>query len=349
MRAAVYHGRRDVRIESVGEPGALGDHAVRLAVRRVALCGTDAGEYAHGPHMIPLTVRHPGSGHLGPTILGHEIVGEVTAVGAVVSGVSVGQRVVPGAGMWCGECAWCRAGRTNLCATYYTLGLNADGGLTALLDVPERMCRAVPDAVDDDAAAMAQPLAVALHAVRRARIEAGERVVLIGAGGIGLFALAALVARGAQVTVLDIDEARLQAARSLGAADALDATGAAGDLVERLAGVDAVVEASGAPGSPALAARLVRRGGRLMLIGLQAAPRELDLHDLVLREVDILTSVAHVCGSDLPEALGLLTDGRLAAAALDRVVALEALVEEGLEPLAAGTVAGKVLVDPSAA
>jgi transcriptional regulator with XRE-family HTH domain len=93
---------------------------------------------------------------------------------------------------------------------------------------------------------------------------------------------------------------------------------------------------------------LVRRGGRLMLIGLQSAPRELDLHDLVLREVDILTSVAHVCGSDLPAAIDLLADGRLAAAALDRVIPLEALVEEGLEPLAAGAVAGKVLVDPAA-
>jgi uncharacterized protein (DUF58 family) len=97
-----------------------------------------------------------------------------------------------------------------------------------------------------------------------------------------------------------------------------------------------------------LAAALVRRGGRLLLIGLQAAPRALDLHDLVLREVDILTSVAHVCGSDLPEAIDLLVDGRLAAAALDRVIAVEALVEEGLDPLAAGAVAGKVRVDPAA-
>jgi (R,R)-butanediol dehydrogenase/meso-butanediol dehydrogenase/diacetyl reductase len=173
-------------------------------------------------------------------------------------------------------------------------------------------------------------------------------VVLIGAGGIGLFVLSALVARGAQVTVLDIDQARLQTARDLGASDALDARSAADELVERLVGADAVLEASGAPGSPALAATLVRRGGRLMLIGLQSAPRELDLHDLVLREVDILTSVAHVCGSDLPEAIDLLVDGRLAAAALDRVIPLEALVEEGLEPLAAGAVAGKVLVDPAA-
>jgi threonine dehydrogenase-like Zn-dependent dehydrogenase len=280
-------------------------------------------------------------------VLGHEILGEVLEVGSAVEGLAVGDRVVPGAGMWCGECAWCQAGRTNLCATYYTLGLNADGGLTHLLDVPDRMCRTVPAAVADDAAAMAQPLAVALHAVNRTRVERGEDVVLIGVGGIGLFVLSALVARGANVTVLDIEEDRLRTARDLGAHATLDARSAPDELIERLAGADAVLEASGAPGSPALAATLVRRGGRVMLIGLQAAPRELDLHDLVLREVDIVTSVAHVCSSDLPEAIDLLADGRLAAAALDRVIPLEALVEEGLEPLAAGTVAGKVLVDPA--
>jgi threonine dehydrogenase-like Zn-dependent dehydrogenase len=109
---------------------------------------------------------------------------------------------------------------------------------------------------------------------------------------------------------------------------------------------DVVVEASGAPSSPALAQRLVARGGRIMLVGLQAQPRELDLHDLVLREVDVLTSVAHVCGSDLPEALSLLADGRLAAEALDRVIPLEAIVDEGLEPLAAGRVGGKIVVAP---
>jgi (R,R)-butanediol dehydrogenase/meso-butanediol dehydrogenase/diacetyl reductase len=95
-----------------------------------------------------------------------------------------------------------------------------------------------------------------------------------------------------------------------------------------------------------LAQRLTARGGRIMLVGLQAAPRELDLHDLVLREIDVLTSVAHVCGHDLPQALALLGDGRLAAEALDRVIPLQAIVDEGLEPLAAGRVGGKVLVTP---
>jgi threonine dehydrogenase-like Zn-dependent dehydrogenase len=252
--------------------------------------------------------------------------------------------------MWCGRCAWCEAGRTNLCAGYYTIGLNADGGLTERLDVPAVMCRAVPAACTDEAAAMAQPLAVALHAVDRASVTRDETVVLIGAGGIGLFLLAGLVGRGARVVALELDEEKLRGALRLGAVAALDprdpGLGEAIDAALGGAPVDVVMEASGAPVAPALAQRLVRRGGRLVLVGIQAAPRDLDLADLVLREVDLLTSVAHVCDHDLPAALGLLASGSLAAEALDRVIALEAVVADGLEPLAAARVAGKVLVAP---
>ncbi|HVX31675.1 MAG TPA: alcohol dehydrogenase catalytic domain-containing protein, partial [Solirubrobacterales bacterium] len=129
MRAAVYHGAGDVRVESVAEPGEPGPGEVLIAPAMAAICGTDASEYAHGPHMIPLHERHPGSGLVGPLIIGHEFVGRVEATGDGVEGLAVGDRVVSGAGVSCGECDWCRAGRTNLCASYYTLGLSAPGGL----------------------------------------------------------------------------------------------------------------------------------------------------------------------------------------------------------------------------
>jgi (R,R)-butanediol dehydrogenase / meso-butanediol dehydrogenase / diacetyl reductase len=355
MKAAVYHGPHDVRIEQVPDPGdrpRLGPSDVLLEVLAASLCGTDAGEYAHGPVMVPLHRRHPGSGHLGPTILGHEFVGRILAVGSGVEGMSVGDRVVPGAGMWCGECAWCEAGRTNLCSRYFTLGLNADGGLTERFVVPARMCRPVPEGVEDHVAAMAQPFAVALHAVRRGRVEQGEVVVLIGVGGIGTFALPALVARGARVIALDVDPGALESAKRLGAEHALDAR--AEDLQEQLQAllgegvpVDAVVETSGAPPAPELARRLVRRGGRIVLVGMQAKPRELDLTDMVLREVELVTSVAHVCGDDLPEALALLSDPQqtLAQEALGPRIPLDAVVDEGLEPLVNGTAGGKVVVE----
>src|SRR6266849_9713628 len=118
MKAAVYHGRRDVRIEERPDPSGPGRGEVVLEVLMGGICGTDAGEFAHGPLLIPLDVRHPASGHRGPVILGHEFVGRIAAVGPEVEDLAVGQRVVPGAAWWCGQCRWCLEGRSNLCAQY---------------------------------------------------------------------------------------------------------------------------------------------------------------------------------------------------------------------------------------
>src|SRR4029077_6147527 len=124
-----------------------------------ALCGTDSAEWAHGP----LLARPP-------VVLGHEFTGKVIAAGPAPTGFAAGARVVSGAGISCGACEWCAAGRTNLCASYRTLGLQVDGGLAEYVVSPASICRVVPDALPDDAASMAQPFAVALHAVRRSRL-----------------------------------------------------------------------------------------------------------------------------------------------------------------------------------
>src|ERR1700709_1775243 len=163
MRAAFYHGPRDVRIEAASEPGGPGPGEVLIAPSMAAICGTDASEYAHGPHMIPLHERHPGSGHVGPLILGHEFVGRVEALGDGVDGLAVGDRVVSGSGVSCGECAWCQAGRTNLCTTYYTLGLSAPGGLADHVISPARVLVGGPDDVNDTGPALAPPPAAAAH------------------------------------------------------------------------------------------------------------------------------------------------------------------------------------------
>src|SRR4051812_39099338 len=206
MRAAVYHGPGDVRIESVPEPGPPAPGELVVEVLRGAICGTDSSEYEHGPHLIPLHDRHPNSGHVGPLILGHEFVGRVTQLGEGVTRFQVGDRVVTGAGASCGECEWCRAGRTNLCSVYYTLGLHAHGGLAAAATTPADICVAVPDGCSDDAAAMAQPLAVALHALARGRPEPTDRVVIIGAGGIGALMIGGAAGRGFEhVIAVDID------------------------------------------------------------------------------------------------------------------------------------------------
>ena len=148
---------------------------------------------------------------------------------------------------------------------------------------------------------------------------------------------------------LDIDDDRLATARTLGATQTMRIEGSASpqavrDLVP--GGADVVIESSGAPGSAQRAFSLAARGGSVLLVGLHKAPQPVEFADVVLREITIHTTVAHVCDTDLPAALALLTDRPLSPVLVDRVVSLEAVVDEGFEPLAAGATRGKIIVDP---
>src|SRR5205823_10122678 len=165
-------------------------------------------EWDHGPVLC-----RPG------VVLGHEFVGRVVDVGGDVTGIRAGDRVVSGAGISCGHCFWCLRGRTNLCAEYRTLGLQVDGGLAEYVTSPASTCRIVPDACDDDAAAMTQPVAVALHALSRVAQSPDDAVAVIGAGGIGSFIIAGPSRRAGEgrVVAVDIDAGRLATASALGA------------------------------------------------------------------------------------------------------------------------------------
>ncbi|HJP79383.1 MAG TPA: alcohol dehydrogenase catalytic domain-containing protein [Pseudonocardiaceae bacterium] len=346
MRAAVYHGAKDVRIEQRPMPSVKPDN-VLVRVTRSGICGTDATEYRHGPGMFPVNRTHPASGHSGPMIMGHEFIGTVEDGSEGLAG----KRIATGAGVSCGECAWCQAGRTNLCAHYWTLGLNADGGLAEYALVPASTCVLIPDECTDDSAGLAQPLAVGLHAVRRAQVRPGETVVLIGAGAIGSFILCGLAeARPARVIALDVDEHRLRTATALGATETHNVAGVDPvALVRELTGGEGaslVIESSGTPGSAQRAVRMAARGGRVLLVGLAHEPQPIDLADATLREVDLITTVAHVCGDDIPAALRLLADGRIAEHLLGRVIGLDALVPDGLDALVERRATGKILVDP---
>jgi threonine dehydrogenase-like Zn-dependent dehydrogenase len=339
MRAAVFRAPGDVRIESVPEPAPPGPGELLIKVSKAALCGTDSAEWDHGP----LLARPP-------VILGHEFTGEVVAAGPGPGPFAPGTRVVSGAGISCGRCEWCTAGRTNLCASYQTLGLHRDGGLAELVLSPASICRAVPDGLDDTGAAMAQPLAVALHAARRGRVGAGKSCVVIGAGGIGAFIVAAATALGADALVaIDVADGRLETAEKLGATHTVNAE--RGDAVrEALAavgqdGAHVVIEASGAPGSPAAALEMVRRGGDVVIVGLQAHPFGIDLFSVATREVDLHGTLAHVCGEDLSEAVSVLAGTSLARTVLGDVIPLGDLVEGGLRPLAERKAHGKIVVD----
>jgi (R,R)-butanediol dehydrogenase / meso-butanediol dehydrogenase / diacetyl reductase len=346
MRAAVYHGDHDVRITDVVEP-EQGDGEVLLRVLRSGMCGTDATEWKSGPRTFPVDRVHPVTGHTGPMIMGHEFVGEVLR--STPGGrYSIGDVVASGAGVSCGTCDRCREGRTNVCRRYYTLGLNTAGGLAELVTVPETTLAPVPDELSIDAAGLAQPMAVGLHAARRSGVGDGDRVVLIGAGAIGTFVLTALRSLAdVDVTVIDLPGSRLERATRLGATRVVEAGLVASEVRELLGGpADLAIEASGAPGQLDKAVSLLRPAGSVLQVGIPGTPQQVDVHPIVMQEISVLTTLAHVCGVDLAPALEILAATDVAAELLDSVHPLDDVPAQ-LERLATGGLEGKVLFDPT--
>ena len=350
MKAAVLYQPGDLRIEDRPVPECAPDD-VLVQVSFNGLCGTDATEYSKGPMMVPLSVRHPGSGHQGPTILGHEFIGTVVDAGSNAKG-RVGTRVACGAGVSCGSCAMCQAGRTNLCDSYYTLGLSTHGGLAEFAVAPSSTCVDIPEECSDVNAALAQPLAVGIHAVDRAALADQDTVVVLGVGAIGTFILAALKGFQGRVVAVDVDPERLAVAQAMGVDEVLtvapDVT--AEELKESIgAPVDVVIESSGVNGAAERSFDLVKMGGNVVLVGLNKVPQALNLASIVLREINVQTTVAHVCGTDLPKALSILKSHDLASNLPARVIPLAGVVSDGFEPLVAGRAGGKILVNVGAA
>jgi len=351
MRAAVFHGRGDIRVEDVPAP-PCGPGELLLEVHAVGICGTDAHEFASGPHMFPIAHRHPVSRHVGPMIPGHELTGIVREVGAGVAEFTVGDLVVSGAGISCGACVQCRRGRTNLCLRYSTVGLQRDGALAQYVSVPAAVCLSVrPYGIPQDTAALAQPMSIAVHAMRRGRLTADDEALIIGVGGIGAFLTFATSDVTERVTVMDIDAERLKIADNLGAARVFhlaDGVEPADALAQWDLNPTVVYEVSGTAAGLGTALSVLPNGGRLVLVGLQGGSVEWDVRTLSLIEHEVIGTNAHVFAADMPEALRLLAKrdqpwSDIAPVALS----LDELVDEGLRPIVERrSTRIKTLIDP---
>jgi (R,R)-butanediol dehydrogenase / meso-butanediol dehydrogenase / diacetyl reductase len=349
MRALRWHGRRDIRLDDVSEPtAARGEVLIRVAA--CGICGSDLHEYLDGPVYIP-RAPHPLTGVAPPVTLGHEFCGRIVTVGPEVTGVREGDRVAVNPCLLCGACPWCRRGQPNLCARLATLGLSRDGGFASLVSVPAYGCHVLPPAIDDRAGAFVEPLAVAVHAARRARVAGGERAAIVGGGPVGLLLLQVLRARGLPwIAVVEPREDRRRLARDLGAAAVLDP--GAGDPARALAELtgelraDLAFECVGNEKAFATAVRLTGKGGRVVLVGLVPAPVPVNLLALLAHEKEIVGSSAYT--DEFPAAVGLLAEGRVRVDGLiTGEVALEDSLTHGLFALtepAGGHV--KILVRP---
>lgn len=341
--SAVWHAAKDIRIERRVRP-ALDPGHVRLRVTRCGICGSDMHEYMSGPHAIPVEVPHPISGSLAPIVLGHEFTGEVIEVHGDGGAFRVGQRVAIEPEYRCGHCAACRRGDYNLCEKMGFAGLMGHGGMAEEAVVPGYMLHALPDTVTDRQAAVLEPAAVALHALRRSGLTVGQSVAVVGAGPIGLLLVQfAAVAGARRIIVSDVSQARLERARMLGATETVDSRTARLPAVAK--GVDVAFEAVGM--QPALddAILSVRKGGKVVLVGLFSGPAAVDAFDLVNREVEIVPSCGyrHV----YPDLIGMIAAGIVDPSLIvTREVALADVVTGGFERLAGVNDDVKVLVIP---
>jgi (R,R)-butanediol dehydrogenase/meso-butanediol dehydrogenase/diacetyl reductase len=317
MQALRWHARQDVRLEEVELALPLGPGLVEVAVSSCGICGSDLAEYATGPHAVrdrPYAL----SGQQAPVTLGHEFSGRVVAVGAGVDGVGIGDRVAADACWRCGSCSACRAGTYNLCAKGGSIGLVSDGALAERIRFPAYCVVPLPDRVSDEAGALLEPLAVALHALDRGGATAGETVVVLGFGPIG--AATAIVARAMGLSVLVSEPAagRRARAEALGFATSApegeprDVTRAIRSLTD--GGARLVVDCTGATGVLSMAPEMTRRGGTIVLVGLPKDPPTIDAARLVLFERSIVASLGYV--HDLPRVAAMIAAGALEPDAL---------------------------------
>ncbi|QCQ89775.1 2,3-butanediol dehydrogenase [Rhodococcus sp. SGAir0479] len=295
--AVRWHGAGDLRVDEVELP-APDAGQVLLRCAYCGACGSDLHEIHDGPHAIPTGTPHTLSGATAPIVLGHEFSGTVVAVGADVDGIAVGDAVAVEPNYRCGECPACRDGRYHTCRHFGFAGLMGDGGMAEYATVPAYMVHVLPAGFDLAQAAVLEPAAVALHAVRRSGIRTGASAAVIGLGPVGLLVCALLRRRGVDrlVGIDPVPERRALASR-LGVPTVIDPR-AVSDVPTAVRsaggddGVDVAFEVVGAQPTFETAVGSVRTGGTVVLLGL-ADELRFDAFDFVNDELTVVASVGY--------------------------------------------------------
>ncbi len=285
--AATLFGAEDLRLVE-GPLAPLANGMVRVRFGAGGICGSDLHYFKHartGDFVVT-----------SPLILGHEVSGEIVEIAGAAPGLKVGDRVAVNPSRWCGHCGYCREGRHNLCENIFFMGSasktpHMQGGFASTFDATPAQCVVVPPETPFAAAALAEPLAVCLHAVKRAGDVAGKRGIVFGAGPIGLLTLvAARLAGMTEVAVVDIAAAPLAFATRLGADYVVDLSRGPDALTSLAAShpFDVAFEVSGTAAGLASAIRTVRRGGTVVQIGnLPGGEIPVPANAVMAKEIDL--------------------------------------------------------------
>lgn len=331
MPALRFFGKEDARIEDVEVP-VPGPGQVRLRNAYAGICGSDLHIYfAPEACNTDFSRPHPVTGATLPQILGHEFSGTVECVGPEVAGVAVGDEVAVWGVHSCGECGACERGHAHACTEVTFHGVYAEGGgMSKYAVVDAFRLHKLPAGVDLRMGALVEPMAVAWHAVRRADVDPGSSVMVLGAGPIGLGVYFALVARGvSNIVVVDISDDRLKIARQVGAGRVVNAgrvsiTEVAHEWTDGR-GFDHVIDAAGSPqalesGISALAFR-----GVLTIVALYGGPVELSTNQLLRKEAELRGSQAYA-PEDFDDVIAAMAKGLYDFSGWVDVVPLEGFV-----------------------
>ncbi|MBM4429158.1 MAG: zinc-binding dehydrogenase [Chloroflexi bacterium] len=335
MKAAVFRGIGEIEIADVPLPEP-GPGEVLVQVHYCGVCGTDIEAYQTGMY-------EPG------LVIGHEFAGEIVAVGRGVSGWALGDRVTADNVLPCGQCDFCRAGRPILCQQVLSPGVTLDGGMAEYVRLPVQLLHRLPPQVSTRQGALVEPLSIAVHGVSSSALKIGDRVLVLGAGPIGLLTLqCALLAGARQVLVAEINPTRSALARQLGAAAVFHPQqhNLAVELPAHTEGrgPEVVFVCTPAPAAYQEALSLVRRGGQVFVLGLCVEPVPTDFMSLVLGELEIRGG--YLGHGAFPAALDYIAQRRvLVEPLISHEIELDDVVSRGIEEcLRPDTEAVKVLV-----
>ena len=329
MRCSVLRAAGDLEVRERAVPSpARGEVLVRVSA--VGTCGSDVHYYRHG-RIGPYVVREP-------LVLGHEPSGRIVAVGEGVDPARIGQRVSLEPGVPCRRCRRCHEGRYNLCPDVVFFATPpVDGAFAEYVVIADDFAHPVPDSVSDDAAALLEPLSVALWANVKAGTGLGSHVLVAGAGPIGLLVARVAQVRGAtRVVVSDPDADRRRFAHDYGVDETLDPAGPALD-----GEVDAFLDCSGAPPAVTAGIRSVRPGGTVTLVGMGADEMTLPVAVMQSREISLTGTFRYA--NTWPTAVALAASGEIE---LDRLVTSHVGLDDVGTALAPDPAQVKIVVNP---
>jgi 2-desacetyl-2-hydroxyethyl bacteriochlorophyllide A dehydrogenase len=302
MKAVQVREPHHLAILEVDEPKISNPTDVLVKVKRVGICGSDMHIY-HGTN--PLATL--------PRVVGHEVTGEVIEIGTDVTSVKVGDHIVVEPIRYCGECYACRKGRPNVCTSLSVFGVHEDGGMREWFVLPEKQLHVVASALSWEEAVMAEPYTIGAQAVSRGKIEAGDTVLIQGAGPIGICILKMVKLLGASVMVTDLSTERLAFAKENGADVTINA--AEEDVKQRVhewtngEGANVVIDAVCLPATFELSIDVVSEAGNVVVLGFDERAAAIPQLPITKKEVTITGSRLQTY--QFPRVVELLNDGKL--------------------------------------